>query len=99
MPVEPGITPVTEKETADPPRRYRWYQKISALLLIVFCMEIGCFLLIFPWYGDVWDRNLFSSLLQRGYWENPYFRGALSGLGVVNLYISFAEILRLRRFW
>jgi hypothetical protein len=27
-----------------------------------------------------------------------YVRGAVSGLGAVNLYISFVEILRLRRF-
>src|SRR5205085_2785100 len=32
------------------------------------------------------------------YWENMYVRGAVSGLGVVNLYISFLEIFRLRRF-
>jgi hypothetical protein len=27
-----------------------------------------------------------------------YVRGAVSGLGVANLYISFAEIFRLKRF-
>ena len=32
------------------------------------------------------------------YWDNMYVRGAISGLGVVNLYISLIEVLRLRRF-
>jgi hypothetical protein len=27
-----------------------------------------------------------------------YVRGAISGLGVVNLYVAFVEIFRLRRF-
>jgi len=82
-----------------PPRTFAWHQKLGAMLLILFCLEIGSFLLVFPWLGDVWGHNFFSSLLQRGYWQNPYFRGAVSGLGVVNLYICFLEIVRLRRFW
>ena len=30
-------------------------------------------------------------------WDNPYFRGALSGLGLLNIYISFVEVFRLKR--
>ncbi len=33
-------------------------------------------------------------------WMNTYFRGAVSGVGVLNLYISFLELLALlRRIW
>ena len=93
-------TPATIVPAQDEtPRAYRWYQKLSSLLLIIFCLEVGCFLVVFPWIGDVWENNFFSFLLHRGYWDNAYFRGAVSGLGVVNLYVSFVEILRLRRFW
>jgi hypothetical protein len=78
---------------------YRWYHKMSAVLFITFCLEIGLFLLIFPW-TEYWDANFFSALIPdwRQYWDNMYVRGAISGLGVVDLYISFVEILRLRRF-
>jgi hypothetical protein len=34
----------------------------------------------------------------KSFWDNLYVRGAVSGLGVVNLYISLVEIYRLRRF-
>ena len=46
------------------------------------------------------DKNLFSALAPewRQYWDNAYLRGAVSGLGVLNVYISLAEIFRLRRF-
>jgi len=78
---------------------YRWYHKMSAVLLITFCMEIGLFLIIFPW-TDSWENNYFASLLPqfRSYWGNLYVRGAVSGLGVINLYISLIEVFRLRRF-
>ena len=45
-------------------------------------------------------RQLFFGLVPEWhrFWDNSYVRGAISGLGVVNLYISFLEIFRLRRF-
>ena len=81
------------------PPRYRWYHKMSAVLFITFCLEIGFFLLIFPW-TEFWDNNYFSTLIPEWhrYWDNMYVRGAISGIGVVNLYISFVEMFRLRRF-
>ena len=99
MPIEPPTSAIAGPAQAEKPRAYHWLQKLSAILLIVFCLELGCFLLVVPWVGEVWENNFFSSLLHRGYWDNGYFRGALSGLGVINLYISFVEIVRLRRFW
>ena len=79
--------------------QYRWYHKASAVIFIVFCMELGFFLVIFPW-SELWQRNFFASLFPAWahYWDNSYLRGAVSGLGVLNVYIGFVEIFRLRRF-
>ena len=107
MPTEPE-TPATRpadvemtapSPAAPPPVEYRWYHKMAAVLLITFCLEIGLFLLIFPW-TEYWDNNYFATLAPalRQYWDNMYARGAISGLGVINLYISLAEVFRLRRF-
>jgi hypothetical protein len=100
-PVPPGGPLAGEAIQESPPASpsYHWYHKVSAVVFIVFCMELGMFLMIFPW-SDLWDRNFFSSLSPewRHYWDNSYWRGMISGLGVVNLYISLAEIFRLRRF-
>jgi hypothetical protein len=84
---------------AVPPSEYRWYHKFTALLFIVFCLEVGLFLLVFPW-TESWDANFFSGMAAPWHrlWVNPYFRGAVSGLGVLNVYVSFLEIFRLRRF-
>jgi len=90
--------------TADPPipveaPRYHWYHKLSAVIFIAFCLEMGMFLLIFPW-SELWDAGWFSAmpLAWRGVWDSAYLRGAVSGLGILNLYISLVEIIRLRRF-
>jgi hypothetical protein len=78
---------------------YHWYQKVMAVLFVTFCMEIGMFLVIFPWSG-YWDANYFAAWIPawHPYWDNMYVRGAVSGLGVVNVYISLIEVFRLRRF-
>ena len=79
--------------------RYRWYHVAFALLFIVFCLELGLFLTVFPW-SEFWDRGFFAQLPPEWlhYWDNSYLRGAVSGLGLVNVYISLLEIFRLRRF-
>ena len=55
--------------------------------------------MVFPWVSDwisitspplpFWFQNI---------WRSAYFRGAISGLGVLNVWISFIEVFRLRRF-
>ena len=78
---------------------FRWYHKLIGLLFVILCFEMGIFLLAFPW-SSYWNSNYFSGLSPewREFWINPYFRGAVSGLGLTNLYVSLLEVFRLRRF-
>lgn len=101
MPPQPQV-PAREAEVAHsaaPESAYQWYHKLAALLFIVFCLELGVFLLLFPW-SSWWNQNFFSTVVPEWhqYWSNAYVRGAVSGLGVLNLYIALVEIFRLRRF-
>jgi hypothetical protein len=98
-PPSPAPDHPVNSPVAVPPPTYPWYQKVSAVVFIAFCLEIGLYLLIVPW-TEFWDANYFSGLLpqMKTWWDNLYVRGAVSGLGAVNLYISLAEIFRLRRF-
>jgi len=78
---------------------FRWYHKLASILFAVFCFEVGVLLLVFPWM-DSWEVNYFSSFSVewKQIWASNYFRGALSGLGLLNIYISCAEVFRFRRF-
>jgi hypothetical protein len=82
-----------------PPRTFvRWHQRILGFCFVIFALELGIFLLIFPWLKS-WDLNWvpLQSANLRLLWMSPYFRGALSGLGLVNLYIGISELLRQTR--
>jgi hypothetical protein len=76
-----------------------WRHRLVALLLVLFCFEMGVFLLLFPWL-EAWNQNYFASLSASWYgiWSSPYFRGAVSGLGLIDIAISFSALFRLRRF-
>jgi hypothetical protein len=84
-----------------PPPGPKWFTRLSAVLFVVFCFELGLFLLVYPW-TDAWQDNYFSvavpdSLVSawRAAWNNPYARGAVSGLGLVNVWIAIAEVFHM----
>lgn len=91
--------PARESWQAHPETERRsWYHKAAVLLYIFFCFEVGTFLLLFPWL-DLWNNNFFSHVgpIWDAVWRSPYFRGAVSGLGLLNIWISFSELFRLHR--
>ena len=81
-------------EQADQPRKH-W---LLLLCFALFSFEIGIFLVVFPWM-DNWSLNYFPGAFPRieDLWEEPALKGALSGLGVVNIYVAILQLLRLFR--
>ena len=87
----PGSTGGSRRSSSRTPRLLR-------LVFAIFTFEIGLFLVVFPWV-DIWSLNYFSEWLPalENIWDEPYFRGAITGLGLVNIYVACAEVLRLFR--
>ncbi|MBS1829893.1 MAG: hypothetical protein JST93_31625 [Acidobacteria bacterium] len=97
--MNPELPPLHPVDVDTHSSRFRWYHKVAAVVFAIFCFELGVFLLVFPWL-DFWEQNFFATwnhTLQQ-LWMNSYFRGTVSGLGLVNIFVSFVEIVRLRRF-
>ena len=63
------------------------------LLLTAFFVETGTVLLLAPW-SQFWDRNYFAQSLPlvHDLMINNFVRGAVSGLGIVNMTAAVAEI-------
>ncbi len=90
---------IEPEEPQSPSKAYRWYHKLAGLMAVIFCFELGIFLLIFPWVSD-WHLNYFATVpfWRSEFWTSPYVRGAVSGIGLLDIYISLVEVFRLRRF-
>jgi hypothetical protein len=69
--------------------------RLLAIAFILFCFEIGLFLVFVPW-SALWENNvlLSHSLHLRSLVLNNFFRGAVSGLGVIDLVLGLSELGR-----
>ena len=67
------------------------------ILYVLFCFELGAFLLILPWVS-IWSDNHF--VLAHTWVSivalNHFVRGAVSGLGLADIWLAIHELWRLR---
>src|ERR1700744_6289315 len=98
-----GIGPDLAESALEPrqPAPGGWVHRLSSVLFIIFCFELGLFLLIYPWTG-AWTDNYFSWALPgvvrdgwHTFWNNSYVRGGVSGLGIVNVWIALNEVFNM----
>ena len=67
---------------------------MKRLLIVAFFFEFGFALLIVPW-SAFWDRNYFAEVVPalHAVITNNFVRGAVSGLGVINLLSGLGELI------
>ncbi len=63
-------------------------------MFVAFFLEVGFLLLLLPW-SAFWEHNYFAAAWPplRPILTNNFVRGAVSGLGLVNLYAAFADLV------
>ena len=68
------------------------WKRILFVVFILFCIELGLFLMLLPW-SELWERNVLLTLFPgaRPLMLSHYFRGAISGLGMVNLWVGLSD--------
>jgi hypothetical protein len=85
--------------------------KLSVIFYIILCIEIGIFLTVLPWWPpgmwgiSDWGNNYFLLYAARttgiqglqSVVASGWVRGAVSGVGILNLGIGFWEIFNFNR--
>jgi len=77
-------------------------ERLTVIFFIILCLLLGFYLILSPWdnFFGPWGENYLlvflsdktgSPILQRAV-ASTWFRGAVTGLGVLNLLIAFWEI-------
>lgn len=66
---------------------------IRRLVYVALFLEVGLLLIVLPW-SSFWERNYFVYAYPalRPALLNFFVRGAITGLGFVNLFAGFAEL-------
>ena len=80
--------------------------KLTIIFFILICFEIGALLIILPWVQrPSWSENYLLVLAaEHLHWpqlanamRSPYMRGAVTGLGIVNILIGLWEAAHFTR--
>jgi len=74
-----------------------WLQRTLLVIYVLFCIELGLMLVIIPW-TRLWADN---SLLLRwpalqAWLMHGFVRGAVSGLGFIDMWLGILEAARYR---
>ena len=66
---------------------------LRRLLYVVFFLEVGLLLIVLPW-SAFWDTNYFVYVWPplRLFVGDHFVRGAVSGLGLLNVFAGLAEL-------
>jgi hypothetical protein len=66
---------------------------LSRLIFLAYFVEAGLVLLVVPW-SPLWDRNYFVQMWPafETLTRSNLIRGAVSGLGVLNLWAAVSEL-------
>jgi len=74
--------------------------KALFVIYVLYCLEVGIFLLVYPWMR-LWDQNflLQYSAFLRVVLLNDFVRGAVSGLGIANLILGAWEVAHFQRYF
>lgn len=77
-----------------------WLQRLSLVVLVLFCFYIGGLLAVLPWSERYWSENAWAmahpmvdAVVQQG-----WLRGIVSGLGLIDIWIGVSELLHYRDY-
>ena len=71
-------------------------RKLLTIIYILFCLELGIFIFILPW-ASYWSKNYFVDHFSpvASLARNYFLRGAISGLGLADVWLAFREVWEL----
>jgi hypothetical protein len=69
--------------------------RLLRVILLLIWIELGFVLILVPW-SEAWEMNyfLFAYPALGFLLKNPFFRGAISGLGVMNVLLALEAFRR-----
>jgi hypothetical protein len=77
-----------------------WLQRMSLVVLVMFCFYIGALMAVLPWSKQYWNHNgwlmahpAVEAILDRG-----WVRGVITGIGLIDIWIGVSEILHYRDY-
>jgi hypothetical protein len=77
-----------------------WLQRMSLIVLVMFCLYIGVIVAFLPWKPQYWEHNgwLLSHPEIFGVVRQGWVRGMISGLGLLDIWVGLSEAFHYRDY-
>jgi hypothetical protein len=77
-----------------------WLQRMSLVVLVLFCFYIGALMAVVPWSPRYWDHNawLLDHPVVEAIVQSGWVRGLVTGIGLIDIWIGVSELLHYRDF-
>jgi hypothetical protein len=89
----------TEKRQGDAEasRTTLWLHRLSLIIFVIFCIELGMLLTVLPW-TRVWTENTLAAShpAWRAMVQDNFVRGVVTGIGLVDIWIGIWEAVHYR---
>ena len=74
-----------------------WLQRVFVVVYVLFCIELGLALIVLPWTGFWFNNGWFLEWPRlRALIQSGFVKGAVSGLGLLDICLGVLEAVRYR---
>lgn len=88
------VAPATAPENSSEPV---WAQRLKIVVFVLFCIELGMLLAVLPWTRAWTENSLLAAYPSlRAVLQMEFVRGAISGLGLVDIWLGIREAVNYR---
>jgi hypothetical protein len=98
----PSLVPPPPRTTStatveEPPRVTVWMHRISLVIYVIFCVEVGMLLAALPWMR-IWTENslVFGYPTLKAVLQHGFVRGAVTGIGLLDIFLGIWEAVHYR---
>ena len=98
LPVESKLQPVpSAPPEAKISRTTIWLHRLSLVIFVIFCIELGMLLAVLPWTRLWTDNSLLAAHpVWRALAQDNFVRGIITGIGLVDVWIGIWEAVHYR---
>ena len=98
LPVESKLQPVpSAPPEAKVSRTTIWLHRLSLVIFVIFCIELGLLLAVLPWTRIWTDNSLVAAHPSwRALVQDNFVRGVITGIGLVDVWLGIWEAVHYR---
>jgi hypothetical protein len=99
MPFQPPTQAAVPPPKASQPAPV-WLQRLSLIVLVVFCLYLGAMVALLPWWQRVWENNtiVLNHPQLQAFLRLGAVRGVLTGIGLLDIWIGISEAIHYRDY-